>query len=99
MTRRKRGISLIVEGKVEVPKIDKPETKGDLKISVCDVDKSKGDIRSSLRKGKGDIEANVYIITIFKGAKRPIKQAEKITSITAGCSSHHYNLLCELHLK
>jgi hypothetical protein len=41
---------LKVEGKIEVPKIDKPEVKGDLKIPVLDFDKSKVDIRSSISK-------------------------------------------------
>jgi hypothetical protein len=50
--KKKGGIDLKVGEKIEVPKIDKPEVKGDLKIPVLDVDKSKVNIRRSLPKPK-----------------------------------------------
>jgi SET domain-containing protein len=50
--KKKRGIDLKVCAKLEVPKIDKPEMKGDLKIPVLEVDKTKPDIGPSLPKEK-----------------------------------------------
>jgi hypothetical protein len=41
-----------VDGKIEVPKIDKREVKEDLKYSVLDVDKSKVNILQSISKTK-----------------------------------------------
>jgi hypothetical protein len=59
------------DAKIEVPMIDKPEVKGDLKIPVLDLDQSKIDIRSSLPKPKEEIEGTVSVPII------------KISSITA----------------
>jgi hypothetical protein len=57
--KKKKGrIDLKVDEKIETPMIANPEVKGDLKIPVLDVDKSKVDIRPSPPKPKGEIEKN-----------------------------------------
>jgi hypothetical protein len=52
---------LKVGGKVGFSKIDKPEIKGHLKISVLDFDRNKVDASTSLSKYKSEIDPNVSI--------------------------------------